>query len=121
MSRNCAMMKERLDENRFYNAVAGMYRRAGSISALRLPGRLSASRPPRATQAPRTRVPQEGRDQSESTRSEAKGHAPRFGPRGRFLERNFFRSCLRFHSLASEFLVHDALAKDLRHGEVKPI
>jgi hypothetical protein len=112
-------MKARDHEERTSNAFSRVSRRARSLSTFRCAGRLCARRSAFAVEATRTCLSQEGKGESKPARPETKGQPFRFGPRGRFVEGNRFR--FPFHGLASEFLVHDALADDARNREVESI
>src|ERR1017187_2388645 len=99
------------------NAVAGVPRRNGSLPALRCACRFRAGRPTLTTEAPRTRVPQEGRREPEPARAEAEGQLFGFGPRGGLSLEGFRRPC----HLAGEFLVGNALAHNPRHGQIEAV
>ena len=66
------MMKVRLYENRYCNAVAGVYRRTRSLSTIRRRRETDSLGATLNARAARTRLPQDSRSESESARAEAK-------------------------------------------------
>jgi len=104
-------------ENRFSNA-ARMYRRSGSVSALRRSGRRGTLRAAFHFEAPRDHLQQEESSQPQQARAED-DQAFRF-PRPCRLEREF-RPCFRLPGLADQVFVHQPLADDLRDRKVESI
>jgi len=107
--------KERQYEDRSSDAVAGMHRRARSLSPVRRRYETDSFCPPFHTCATRTRVQKEVAAESTPARPQAKGQAfvgPRF-PRHRLVS--------RFSQFSGEFGIGEAFADDLTDTKVKPL
>lgn len=103
-------MKERTQhEDRTYNTLAGVSRRAASSRALRCACSQDTFCTTRRNHAARSGLQAKVRTESESAWPEAKGQALDFGPRGSLALEGF--RC--FSDLAGEFGISQSLSHDL--------
>ena len=105
-------------EKRTCNAIAGMYRRAGSIPAIRRKHSADSIRPALHYCAPRTCLQEEISGESKSQRTKTKGQSLGLGPR---FPRHGLVDGFRFIQLTGEFRIGQPFADDLTDTDIESL